>query len=108
MIETWNEKRWMLRLSRSLSRFETQDIMTQPQFNHYKGKISASQILEEKGKRWTADCVSKSWFGSSLLRYPSLLHGWKETPRDAVLSFGKKGKVLRVLPSGRWLPRNQG
>jgi hypothetical protein len=26
--------RWMLRLSRSLSRFETQDIMTQPQFNH--------------------------------------------------------------------------
>ena len=24
------------------------------------------------------------------------------------LSFGKKGKVLRVLPSGRWLPRNQG
>jgi len=23
-------------------------------------------------------------------------------------SFGKKGKVLRVLPSGRWLPRNQG
>ena len=25
---------WMLRLSRSLSRFETQDIMTQPQFNH--------------------------------------------------------------------------
>jgi hypothetical protein len=30
---------------------ETQDIKTQPQFNHYKGKISASQILEEKGKK---------------------------------------------------------
>ena len=26
---------WMLRLFRSLSRFETQDIKTQPQFNHY-------------------------------------------------------------------------
>ena len=31
---------WMLRLSRSLSRFETQDIKTQPQFNHYKEKLS--------------------------------------------------------------------
>ena len=30
------------------------------------------------------------------------------TENYAVLSFGKKGKVLRVLPSGRWLPRNQG
>ena len=26
---------WLLRLSRSLSQFETQDIKTQPQFNHY-------------------------------------------------------------------------
>ena len=29
------ERRIVLRLSRSLSRFETQDIKTQPQFNHY-------------------------------------------------------------------------
>jgi len=42
----------MLRLTRSLSRLETQDIKTQPQFNHYKGKISASQILEEKCMSW--------------------------------------------------------
>ena len=33
----------MLRLSRSLSRFETQDIMTQPQFNHYKVEILFSR-----------------------------------------------------------------
>ena len=30
-----NHNVWMLRLFRSLSRFETQDIKTQPQFNHY-------------------------------------------------------------------------
>ena len=33
---------WMLRLFRSLSRFETQDIKTQPQFNHYLIPSSSS------------------------------------------------------------------
>ena len=32
----------MQRLSRSLSRFETQDIKTQPQFNHYLGLLGNS------------------------------------------------------------------
>jgi len=39
----------MLRLSRSLSRFETQDIKTQPQFNHYLSPSmgAESMILRE-------------------------------------------------------------
>jgi len=24
------------------------------------------------------------------------------------INFAREGKVLRVLPSGRWVPRNQG
>ena len=36
---------WMLRLSRSLSRFETQDIMTQPLFNHWKGRDTSSFLV---------------------------------------------------------------
>ena len=48
-------------LTRSLSRLETQDIKTQPQFNHYKGKISASQILEEKWSNVKEDrCINVS------------------------------------------------
>ena len=35
----------MLRLFRSLSRFETQDIKTQPQFNHYLIKKSWAESL---------------------------------------------------------------
>ena len=36
----------VLRFARSLSRFETQDIKTQPQINHYEGAVAA-----RKGKR---------------------------------------------------------
>ena len=32
--DSWDNNKMMQRLSRSLSRFETQDIKTQPQFNH--------------------------------------------------------------------------
>ena len=34
----------MQRLSRSLSRFETQDIKTQPQFNHYLESLLAVEL----------------------------------------------------------------
>ena len=41
---------WLLRLSRSLSQFETQDIKTQPQFNHYiQRKEGAEEILKVLG-----------------------------------------------------------
>ena len=41
---------WLQRLSRSLSRFETQDIKTQPQFNHYSLGKAESCGCEWAGK----------------------------------------------------------
>jgi len=65
-------------------------------------------LWNKKGRdlsyRWNRPFVTSSL--SSLSRSWTVHH--QEMERDAVLSFGKKGKVLRVLPSGRWLPRNQG
>ena len=58
----------MLRLSRSLSRFETQDIMTQPQFNHYE--------VEAQGK-------------GKVNRCPEVIINWQQE--------GVSAKVLRSL-----------
>ena len=73
---------WMQRLSRSLSRFETQDIKTQPLFNHYlsnkkKGhaRPRTKKILLKRScnlatkrrshqTRPVSNCVSYGWSGT--------------------------------------------
>ena len=66
----------MLRLSRFLSRFETQDIMTQPLFNHSSFFLAAEsyvlifkpynlgiyRLLIKKRERWTYDFFSLLFF----------------------------------------------
>ena len=45
--------RWMQQLSWSLSRWETQDIKTQPKFNQYDGRHEVDGVRKEK-ERLTA------------------------------------------------------
>ena len=36
------------------------------------------------------------------------LEGIEHLSKEKILEIEREGKVLWVLPSGRWLPRNQG
>ena len=82
----------MLRLSRSLSRFETQDIKTQPQINHYFFAGAGEHVLRKTGRR---DEQLLTTIPCHAVRISRLVIRWKI---EVVSRSGRKDRVTRTCP----------
>ena len=100
----------MQRLSRSLSRFETQDIKTQPQFNHYlflNQKISVTGMRFQDEDRNVTDgyyerTLMKTGGDGSLLRVNSHSHEILSWRRKRISSLSRSLEVTWAPETLTW------